>query len=173
MDVLLPDYLLLCQDTIRSRDLDITAVKIIDFFRPQELPYAPPRFVVLATFFRNPSIDAEDFCRLRPEYKVVLRNPSNAEFDLGTYPVREPDNKSPSIVERLVLELHDSIQFNSSGTYRFEVYGRTSESSDFMMVHARILPVIGPKKPAPIRVRQNSSLLEPEVLELENKLESK
>lgn len=143
-DILMPDLFLLCEDYVISTDNNLSTIKILDMLKPDELPFKPQRLVLIATFYRNPSVPPALFNELAPELQVILTNPSEAEFEVGIFPVSKLSETKPWLVERLILNLSGEIQFNSSGSYFLEVNGRVS-SQPFQPTHIRLLPIAKPR----------------------------
>jgi hypothetical protein len=134
----------LCEDYIVSNENNLSVIKILDMVKPDELPYNPPKLVLIATFFRNPSIEISRFIELAPEIKVVIRNPSGALIEIGEFPISKISETKPWLVERLILNLSGGIQLNSSGGYFFEVYGRV-HGGNYEHTHLRLMPVAKPR----------------------------
>lgn len=143
-DLLLPDILVLCEDYVISNDNKLSVIKILDMLKPDELPYKPQKLVLIATFYRNPSVQLNLFHELCPELQVILTNPSGAVFEVGTFPVSKISDSKPWLVERLILNLSGEIQFNSSGGYFFEVKGRIKDQP-FKPTQIRLLPIAKPR----------------------------
>ncbi len=144
-DLLIPSYLIFCEDYIISQTNGLSLVKTIDMLKADKLPFSPAKFILVATFLRNPEADLGLFSELKPELTVILVNPSGAEFDLGTYPVSQLNPDRPWAVERLIIEFEqDNISFNSTGGYSFRVAGKLGDST--VPAHYRLLPVLLKKR---------------------------
>lgn len=147
--ILMPDYMLLCQDFVRGVDNDLSIIKTIDFLKPDHLPYTPARLVLVATFFRLPPITADQFRAASPELRLTVHTPNQRIVEVGTFPVSEFSERDPWIMERLIVDLSDGIEFTMSGPYRFLIEGRTS-NAEFEKLSWRLLPIAEPygsKKP--------------------------
>ncbi len=141
LDLLIPNTLIFCEDYIVSNTNKVSYLKTIEILRAEALPLVPERFVLAASLFRNPSADINTFSSLNPEIKVVLRNPSDAMFELGVFPVSFLDPLKPWAIERLIIEFaKGDLQFNSSGGYTFQLLGRI-EDQEFTPIFMSLLPV--------------------------------
>jgi hypothetical protein len=144
-DLLIPSYLVFCEDYIISQTNNLSLLKTIDMLKADQLPYSPVRFVLVATFLRNPDADIALFAELSPQLTVTLVNPAGAEFDLGTYPVSHLNPDKPWAVERLIIEFEqENISFNSPGGYSFRIAGKIGDS--VVPAHYRLLPVLLKKR---------------------------
>lgn len=141
--LLMPDFMVLCQDFVRGADNDLSIIKTIDFIKPDHLPYTPARLIVIATFFRLPTGSIDEFRRLAPEFRLTVHTPDQREVEVGTFAVSEISERDPWLMERLIVDLSDSIEFTSSGPYRFLVEGKTADS-EFEALNWRLLPIAEP-----------------------------
>lgn len=143
--LLLPDFLVVCEDFVRGVNNDISIIKTVDFLRPDVLPISPARFVVMATFFRMPYLSVDEFTSLAPECRLIVQTPSKKEVEIGPFPVSTVTENDQWLVERLIVDLSGSIEFTQSGPYLIRVEGRL-KGMEFEVTHRRLLPVLEPKQ---------------------------
>jgi len=141
--LLLPDYLVLCEDYVQGLRNDISIIKTIDYLKPDSLPYTPPRLIVIATFFRLPFIPISRFAELKPECRLVIQTPSKKTVEIGSFPISSISENDAWLIERLIIDLSGSVEFTESGPYTLRVDGRTTESP-YQTTHWRLFPIAGP-----------------------------
>lgn len=138
--ILLADYLILCEDYVQGVNNDLSIIKTIDYLRPEVLPHTPPKLVLIATFFRLPSVPIARFSELKPECRLIIQTPSKKEVEIGIFPVSSISENDAWLVERLIIDLSGAIEFTESGPYILRVEGRTSVSP-YQSAHWRLFPV--------------------------------
>lgn len=138
--ILLPDYLVLCEDYVQGLHNNISIIKTIDYLRTESLPYTPPRLIVIATFFRLPFVPISRFAELKPECRLIIQTPSKKEVEIGPFPISSISENDAWLIERLIVDLSGSIEFTESGPYTIRVEGRTVESP-YQTTHWRLFPI--------------------------------
>jgi hypothetical protein len=141
--LLLPDYLIVCEDFVQGLQNHISIIKTIDYLRPRALPCTPPRFVVIASFFRLPVVPISRFTELRPECRLVIQTPSKREVEIGPFPISSINENDAWLIERQIIDLSGSVEFTENGPYVLRIDGRTSESP-YQTTHWRLFPIAGP-----------------------------
>ena len=143
--ILLPDFLIFCEDYVQGVQNHLSIIKTIDYLRPEALPYTPPRLIVIATFFRLPFVPISRFAELKPDCRLIIQTPSKKEVEIGPFPISSISENDAWLIERQIIDLSDSIEFTENGPYTVRIEGRTTESP-YQTTHWRLFPIAGPSQ---------------------------
>lgn len=137
---MLPEYLLLCENVLRSYSTDsLSIINIMDSLIVKSLPCEIQSLWMVASFLRSPKLDRKDFDALNMSHSVRLITPKGKVVDLGTYPV-DLSNRSNPFLYRLVIDFSDALQLTSEGPYTLEVQ-QAEEGCEAEVVMHCLLPV--------------------------------
>jgi hypothetical protein len=138
---LYPDYLLFCENVLRSYIKDVVSfANVIDVLWVKGLPHELSAFWMVAAFIRNPSVSRSEFEALNIVHRVEIETPGGKCIDLETYPVDLKETSNPYIY-RLIIDFSDGLSLTSEGIYIFRIYQSESNAPDPALVLQTMLPV--------------------------------